>query len=73
VEKNKKWYTSVCGIEELQSHSCNPGAWINDPPLADLASSSDRSPLTKAKVQRFHLIQYFISDEGMLPWQGHMI
>lgn len=73
VEKNKMWYTSVCDVEDLENHQLNAGVWRNDPSFTDLAPSSDRNPSQIAKEQRFHLTNFFMSDQGKVPWQEHMI
>ena len=52
VEKNKMWYTSVCDVEDPQTHQLNPGAWRNDPALINLAPSHERNPSQLAKKQR---------------------
>ena len=67
------WYTSVCDIEDLESHQINAGAWRNDPSLTDLAPSSDRNPSQIAKERCLLITNYSMPDQGKVPWQEHMI
>ena len=51
----------------------NPGAWRQDPTLAQAALPRSNNPSARAKEQRAYLCQYVNSDIGAVPWQWDKI
>ena len=64
---------AVADVED-RNHDMVPGEWRNNFNLADLQRAAGGNHMTKqAKAQRDHLMAYYNSPAGAVPWQENMI
>ena len=58
--------------ECTDTHSLIPGSWRANC-LESVRHTKVSNPAVEAKTQRDHLCEYFLSENGSVPWQTDMI
>jgi hypothetical protein len=72
VANNMSNYTSCQDIEDTDNQQFTPGQWRRDTQLYGIQTTSVRDSSKSAKEQRVELPNYFVSENGSVPWQDYM-
>jgi hypothetical protein len=68
VANNMSNYTSCQDIEDTDNQQFTPGQWRRDTQLYGIQTTSVRNSSKSAKEQRVELTNYFVSENGSVPY-----